>query len=45
MGKLGESCLWMVDYKSSTIDGDGRDAIVVPKTLEYILRWMFEVIH
>jgi hypothetical protein len=45
VGKLGESYLWMVDYRSSTIDGDVRGATMVPKTLEHILRWMFEVTH
>jgi hypothetical protein len=40
VGKLGESCLWMVDCRSSTKDGDGRGATEVPKILEHILRWM-----
>jgi hypothetical protein len=43
MGKLGESCLWMVDCKSSIVDGDGRGATEVPKILEHILRWMSRV--
>ena len=40
MGRLEESCLWMVDYRSSTVNGDGRGATEVPKILEHILRWM-----
>jgi hypothetical protein len=38
VGRLEESCLWMVDCRSSTVDGDGRGATEVPKILEHILR-------
>ena len=40
MGSLEESCLWMVDCRLSTIDGNGKGATEVPKILECIMRWM-----
>jgi hypothetical protein len=40
MWKLGKSCLWMEDCRSSIVDGDGMDAIEASKILEHILRWM-----
>jgi hypothetical protein len=37
MDKLDESCLWMLDYRYSALDGEAIGVVEVPKILEHIL--------
>jgi hypothetical protein len=44
-GKLQESCLWMVDYRSTAMSGGATGAMDITKVLQHILFWMSGVTH
>jgi hypothetical protein len=40
IGKLQESCLWMVDCRAATMAGRDTGAVDIAKVLQHILFWM-----